>query len=167
MIKRSVWGFLFCGYLALFAQNALAVAKVGESVPDFALTTLAGDAVKLSDYVGKKPVYIVFWATWCAACTNEIPHVKKIQEKFGDKLAILAINIGIDDSVEKAKAYQKKHEVTYSMAFDHGNKISKSFNIKITPTQLIVGKDGKVYYRGHKAPSVADVEGNWKDLTQP
>jgi len=164
-MKNKILFTLLCVFSSV-SFNVWAV-NVGEKAPDFNLTTLAGDSVKLNDYVGKTPVHLIFWATWCAACLKEVPQIKILNREFAQRLPTLAINIGISDSIEKSKAYKSKHEIPYPIAFDSNNAVSKAFGVVATPTQIIIGRDGTVYYRGVKTPSVADINTNWKDLTQP
>lgn len=68
--------------------------RVGDLAPDFELATYKGEKVKLSDFRGKSPVFVNFWATWCPFCVAELPLMAKTQEKFGDKFVTLAINRG-------------------------------------------------------------------------
>jgi thiol-disulfide isomerase/thioredoxin len=50
-------------------------ALPGTIAPDFALRSLDGSTVKLSDFRGKA-VILNFWATWCAPCRDEIPSAR-------------------------------------------------------------------------------------------
>ena len=47
-------------------------AKVGQVAPDFALETLDGGTVRLSEFRGR-PVVLNFWASWCTPCREEFP----------------------------------------------------------------------------------------------
>ena len=61
-------------------------------MPDFEMADIQGNIHKLSDYRGKD-IIVVFWATWCPACKQEIPHLIKLRnEKSEDELAILAVS---------------------------------------------------------------------------
>ena len=49
---------------------------VDQLAPDFNLTDLEGRSHRLEDRRGSKAVLLVFWATWCAPCLEEIPRLK-------------------------------------------------------------------------------------------
>jgi len=147
-------------------SQVAAVGKVGDRAPDFSATTLDGRVVALDDYLGKKPVHLVFWATWCPNCLKEIPGIEALHTKFGDRLAILAINVGINDSADAAREYQKKHDMTYPVEFDDGSTISSAYGIIGTPTQILIDADGIIRYRGVKTPAVTDIEVRWKELSR-
>ena len=53
--------------------NSFGVRKFQEkkAAPDFSLKALDGKQIALSDFKGK-PVLIIFWATWCSACKEDI-----------------------------------------------------------------------------------------------
>jgi thiol-disulfide isomerase/thioredoxin len=64
---------------------------IGHPAPDFALPTLDGQTIRLSDFKGK-PVLINFWATWCGPCRSEFPDFQKASVDNADKLVIIGIN---------------------------------------------------------------------------
>ncbi|MGX7393831.1 TlpA disulfide reductase family protein [Carnobacterium mobile] len=49
--------------------------NTGQLAYDFEAEDMDGNAVKLSDYRGKK-VFLNFWASWCPPCKIEMPHLK-------------------------------------------------------------------------------------------
>src|SRR5699024_9680896 len=64
--------------------------KKGELAPDYELTTLDGEQVKLSDYKGER-VMLNFWATWCPPCRAEMPDMEKFQQN--KDVQVLAVNL--------------------------------------------------------------------------
>lgn len=125
---------------------------IGEQAPDFELQTLEGNSFKLSEHFGKKPVYLVFWATWCPICKAEIPNIKKIYQQLGDDIFILAINIGQRDSVQEIKKYRENYQLPYQLAFDEGTKVSRQYDVVGTPWQVIIDVNGKIRYRSNRTP---------------
>jgi len=167
MEQTRIWvlSVLFTTALFISTSQAIAASKIGDKSPDFSATTLEGKEVSLGNYLGKKPVYLIFWATWCPNCLKEIPGINALHKKFGDRLAILAINVGINDSADAAREYQKKHNMQYPVVFDDGNTISSSYGIVGTPTQILIGTDGVIRYRGSKTPAATDIEKHWGELS--
>ncbi len=161
---RVILGMVAAAVL-FFASTSHAAGNVGDKAAGFSATTLEGKTVALSDYLGKKPVHLVFWATWCPNCAREIPAINALHAQFGDRLALLAINVGIDDSVNAARDYRKKHDMQYAVVFDKGNAISSRYGVTATPTQIVIGADGIIRYRGAGTPAVADIEKRWKALS--
>src|SRR6185437_12785637 len=50
--------------------------EVGSKAPAAAVETLDGKPADLSQFIGKTPVLIEFWATWCPNCKELEPHLK-------------------------------------------------------------------------------------------
>jgi peroxiredoxin len=137
--------------LSLLSLNAQA-AELGDEAIDFDLKTLSGDDFSLSSYRGKKPVYLIFWATWCPICKAEIPKFKELHAKYGDKIEFLAINVGFEDSLEKAIAYQEQNQLPYNVAFDKNTVITKEYDVIGTPWQVIIDINGTVRYFSNYTP---------------
>ncbi len=144
-------------FTVLSANNSMA-AKPGVAVsnlaPDFEVTNLEGETFKLSDFRGKKPVYLVFWATWCPTCKREIPQFKKLQAELGDKVEIMAVNVdslswwsSLTSSSGRVKKYAKKYELNYAVALDDEKKLIELYHVRGTPTQLLIDKKGVIRRR--------------------
>ena len=139
-------------FLVFFAPHSHAI-EIGDPAIDFNLKTLEGKEVRLSDYKGRLPVYLIFWATWCPACKEEIPKLKEIYSQFKSKgLTMLAINVGINDSAKKAALYKEKHNLPYPVLFDNDSLVTKLYNVMGTPTMIIIDKSGIIRYRSSVAP---------------
>ncbi len=92
--------------------------EVNQTMLDLPITLLSGQTVKLSQYKGKKPVYLKFWATWCQPCRKEMPHLQHTFEKYGDKIQVIAINLGVNDDLESVKAIQKEFGLSVPITID-------------------------------------------------
>lgn len=61
--------------------NLDGLPEVGDPAPDFELSTLSGDTMRLSDHIGR-PVILNFWATWCAPCLRELPAIDRFHRQY-------------------------------------------------------------------------------------
>ncbi len=156
--------FLLCAY----AIQVHAEIMVGDPAPNFTTTILDGKQVSLQDdYVGKTPVLLVFWATWCPNCQRDIPLLNQLYKEIGERLSILAINLGVGgDSIAKVRTYKEEHGMDYPIIFDEGSRITKAYEVFGTPTQIIVDVNGTILYRGINVPTVADIKARWDMLTK-
>ncbi len=131
--------------VAVFAVN------VGDRAPDFILKQRDGTDFDLSRT--KTPTLLIFWATWCPVCKEEIPKVEEIYDELGKKgLNVLAINVGVNDSEKRTEAFIKKYGVSYPVAFDYKSLITKKFGVMGTPTVMVIGSDGVVKYKSAAMP---------------
>ncbi|BCR04720.1 hypothetical protein DESUT3_17890 [Desulfuromonas versatilis] len=145
---------IYRGMLILFLLTVFGLATPPRGVqgnddllPEFSLLTLEGERITRADLLGH-PLLLVFWTTWCPNCERELPNIKKAAAELGPKgLKILAINAGVNDSVERARAYREKHDIAYPLAFDHEFEVSAAVGIWGVPTVLLVDVDGVVRYR--------------------
>jgi len=138
-------------------QRAQAAGRVilGTAAPRRALATIDGDVIDLGSLYGKKAVYLKFWATWCVPCREQMPHFEHAYETAGSDMAVIAIDVGFNDSVEAVRAYRKKLAISMPIVFDDGS-LGAAFHLRVTPTHIVIGRDGRILYVGHLADSKLD-----------
>lgn len=118
----------------------------GEKAPDFDLTTLDGEAVKLSDYKGKK-VILNFWATWCPPCRAEMPDMQKYYEEqaAGSNVEILAVNLTTaDKGMDEINAFVEEFSLTFPIPMDTEGKVGEIYQAASIPTSYMIDTEGRV-----------------------
>ncbi|MDQ7824512.1 MAG: TlpA disulfide reductase family protein [Candidatus Eremiobacteraeota bacterium] len=119
--------------------------------PDFTLHDLKGDAITLSEVYGKKAVLLVFWATWCPSCREEIPELKKLAESMkGKNFEILAVSV--KESAKTLQAFAEKEAIPYRVLNDWDGQVAKQYGLVGVPTNFIIDRKGAVHYSGHALP---------------
>ena len=88
---------------------------------------------------------VVFWASWCDICHNELPDLDLLQKKFIKKpLKIIALSEDFKGT-EQVKEFYLQHNISYLDAYlDQKNTIFNQLNVTSLPTAFLVNKDGNI-----------------------
>ncbi len=130
-------------------------AILGAAAPRVTLKTIDGAVIDLGSLYGKQAVYLKFWATWCVPCRQQMPHFQRVYATAGTDLAVIAIDVGFNDSIDAIRTYRKKLGITMPIVFDDGS-LGAAFHVRVTPTHIVIGRDGRILYVGHLADEELD-----------
>jgi thiol-disulfide isomerase/thioredoxin len=122
--------------------------ELGTVAPAAKLETLDGKPADLGEWVGKKPVVMEFWATWCGNCAELEPTMKAMHAKYGDRVAFLGVAVSVNQSPARVKAYVEKHELPWTQLFDRKGEASGAYDAPATSYVVVVNASGKVVYTG-------------------
>lgn len=118
---------------------------------DFTLLDLDGRPVALSRFLGKKPVLLVFWATWCPECKAAIPEINAMTTgPLAGKLQILGLDFR--ESREKVASAVKARGVRYPVLLDLRGQAARAYGVVGIPTYILIDRRGKMVYREHVLP---------------
>jgi peroxiredoxin len=139
-------------------QRAEAAGRgiIGAPAPRAVVKTIDGDTIDLGALYGKKAVYLKFWATWCTPCREQMPHFENVYESAGPDLAVIAVNVGFNDSIEEIQRFRKQHGITMPIVFDGDGQLAAAFNLRVTPQHIVIGRNGRIQYVGHLADQRLD-----------
>ena len=113
-----------------------------KEAPPFCLKTLNGGKVSLSDYQGRL-VLLVFWATWCPSCVEELPLLEKFMAGNKDQLTVLTLAI----DGEKEKRIQRivnENQITLPVLLDVKEKIARIYGVKFVPAAFLINREGLI-----------------------
>ncbi len=109
---------------------------------DFALKSIDGEPVKLSDYQGKV-VLVNFWATWCGPCVVETPSLVRVYHKYRDR-GFMVIGVAMQSEEDNVKNFVDKYRVPYAIARDTTNEVGLRYQVFALPSSFLFTGDGKV-----------------------
>ncbi|MBV1907947.1 MAG: redoxin domain-containing protein [Kangiellaceae bacterium] len=166
MIIHNFKNIITVGLAALLTQmfSAHAIADEiveGQFAPDFSIIRMDGEQFNLSDFRGKKAVYLVFWTTWCTYCMKKIPKLQHAATILDDQIEILAIDTSVKDTFAKAQQFQKDRNIKYSLAFDFGKKVTDLYDVWGTPTEFIIDINGRIIHIDGVPENLSEHLSNW------
>lgn len=122
--------------------------ELGKKAPAAAVQTLDGKAADLSQFVGKGPVLMEFWATWCENCHELEPTMKAMHAKYGKQVAFVGVAVSVNQSPALAKRYVANHKLGWAQVYDTQGNATEAYDVPATSYVVIVDKSGKVVYTG-------------------
>ena len=122
--------------------------QAGTMAPPFTAISYSDSAtVQLSDFKGKV-VLIDFWYMSCYPCTQAIPHLRELHQKYHDNgFSVLGLN-PFDDSEKRLKklpAFLDYNKLDYPFAFID-REVTTAYNIHGYPTFYIIDRTGKIHF---------------------
>lgn len=146
-MKQILLVFLvFTALSFLYAQEGEVLA--GKKAPGFKLEDLNGNLVSLKSIVGKAPVLVSFWATWCKPCAEEMAEYKKILKDYEvEGVKVVAVSTDNEKSVAKVKPYIKsKGYDSFIVLLDTNQEAARKYYASSVPYSVIIDIYGNVVY---------------------
>lgn len=121
-------------------------AALVEKAPGFVLKDLGGKSFRLQDFRGKKPVLIIFGATWCGYCRDEIPRFKAIHAAYAKK-GLEIVNIDSQEPKFRVERFAEKYQLPYRVLLDEDGNVAGIYDVPGVPLMILVDKNGNIVCR--------------------
>jgi thiol-disulfide isomerase/thioredoxin len=122
--------------------------EVGSRAPAVTVHALDGKPVDLGQYIGKTPMLIEFWATWCPNCRELMPTLLDAEKKYGKRVKFVALAVAINQSPERVRRFLAAHPLPHDTFFDTEGKAASAFDAPATSYVVVLDRTGKVVYTG-------------------
>lgn len=147
-MKKILWLIIIVIGVIILASNLRngeeeqTAVEIKKLAPDFEVLTYDNKVIRLSDFRGKKPVFLNFWAGWCPFCVEEMPLMAQVQEKFQNQYVTLAVNRA--ESLKTAKKFSDQVGVTDRLlvTLDSDDSVYRLYNGFAMPYSIFIDKDG-------------------------
>lgn len=130
---------------AIFCFAASATVKVGDPAPEIHLDSLLPSRPPADGTLATlrgKAVVIEFWATWCAPCVAEIPHLNRLVDQFKDRpIQFLSIT---DEEPAVVEKFLAKRSISGWVGFDKKRSSFKAYGVHGIPHTVLIDAGGKI-----------------------
>ena len=145
---RALILFLSLGTAGQLPAQFEAGIPVGTKAPVVIINDLEGKPVDLGLVLGRKPVLLEFWATWCALCKELLPQLEAVRKTYGDKVELFGVNVTVNDSKGRVGRYLAEHKPPFRVLYDEKGVGARAFDVPGTSYIVVVDRAGKVVYTG-------------------
>ncbi|MFV0445784.1 MAG: TlpA disulfide reductase family protein [Planctomycetaceae bacterium] len=137
------------------------VPKPGTVPPPLTIARWLDGQDRTLDGLRGRAVVIDFWGLWCGPCRSSVPQLKALQEKYRNQpvtfISIHTAERDADQLESKVRDFAAEQKWDWVMAIDSGTMTENSvtshaFGVAGFPTQVVIGRDGKVVYHSSIAP---------------
>ena len=129
------------------AQEQIGIA-VGATPDAVTLEDLDGNSVSLADYIGKKPVLLEFWATWCPLCQALEPRMEAAFAEYGEEVEFLIVAVAVNQTRRRVGRHVAEHEMPGRILWDGEGAAVRAFMAPSTSYVVVLDAGGKVAYTG-------------------
>jgi thiol-disulfide isomerase/thioredoxin len=144
------WHFLLSFLLGagLFGCGQAGLPSVPTRVvPEVTLRMVSSEELQAAIGEQKGKIVVVdFWATWCAPCKKEFPHLVELQQKFGSKgIACMSVSVDEDTDSAAALAFLRDQNAAFPnfLLNEDAPVWQEKWSIKGVPVVLVFDRDGK------------------------
>lgn len=145
--ERSA-GFVLTGAaLDPLAVGSTAPELLAESDAAIGAASLDGRPIRLGDLRGR-PVWLVFWATWCPPCREEFPLMSAVATSAAARASGLeVIPISTGEPAADVQAWTAAVDVPGRVGLDPTGLVADRFRVVGLPTHYFIGPDGTILAR--------------------
>jgi thiol-disulfide isomerase/thioredoxin len=158
-LPRTLGAVALCAAVVSSATTSARGSTVSPAVsvkrppPDFTFDVGAGPQ-RLRDLVGH-PVVLSFWATWCRPCLDELPTLVRLEQTYGDKIALITIS---SEGKDVARSYLISQNIALPLVEDPSKRIFGAYAVDDIPVTIVLDGSGRTRY-------VSVGETSWDELS--
>jgi cytochrome c biogenesis protein CcmG/thiol:disulfide interchange protein DsbE len=146
--------------LVFLLASSLSSQEETKKAASFSLKDIDNKEVVLDSLLGKGPIVVDFWATWCKPCIIALDHVRDIYREYKDRgLTVVAINEDDPRNVAKVKPMVASHRWDFCILMDPDKDVKRLYHVAAFPTTFVLDHEGNLVNR-----HVGYVPGNEKEL---
>ncbi|WKA56591.1 redoxin domain-containing protein [Planococcus shixiaomingii] len=132
----------YAAYQGLNEEPKTALTTIGDSAPNFAGKTIAGDMLVLSNE-RKGKTLVNFWGTWCEPCKREMPALEAAYSRHKDDgFSIVSVNLGQSHFV--TEQFVEQYDLSFPMLIDKDGSIKEAYYVGNLPASFLIDEGGNI-----------------------
>lgn len=128
--------------------------REGTIIPNVELHDENGNLIRLESYRGST-VLLVFWATWCRPCLQEIPHIRDAYRKYNSR-GFTVMSVSTDNDKQRWESFVREQPVPWNTTHDTDKTYSQLFQVSGIPFTILIDKDGRIIAKNVRGPALEE-----------
>jgi len=121
-------------------------AAPAQELKNVSLPSLDGAQHSPAEYKGKV-VVVNFWATWCVPCQKEMPLFVDEQQRYGDKVQVIAVSLDDSRTQGKIPDFAKVTRMSFPILLASVDEMKKLGLGEALPATAFLDAEGNVVAR--------------------
>ncbi len=117
-------------------------ASVSEEAPDFALKSIAGPNLRLSEY-RSEVVVLAFWASWCGECRTQLQDFREVYESYRNA-GFELLSVSLDPEIDRASGTAEDLGLNFPVLHDPDGRVSRLYEVEDLPLLVFIDREGTV-----------------------
>ncbi|HWO89324.1 MAG TPA: TlpA disulfide reductase family protein [Gemmatimonadales bacterium] len=132
---------------ALAQQDEIGL-PLGSTPAAVQVQTLDGQSADLSQFVGRRPVIIQFWAHWCSLCEALKQDMIAAQRRYGREVEFILIGVAVNQSRERMRRHFEREPMPFRLYYDATGAAVRAYEAPGTSYVVALDASGRVRYTG-------------------
>lgn len=133
---------------SLRGQDDAIGIPVGHTPRAVEIEDLEGRPVDLGQYLGRRPVLVEFWATWCPLCERLMPRMEAAHRRYRGQVDFLVVAVGVNQSRASIRRHLERHPTPLRFLWDPNGDATRAFRAPTTSYVVVLDARGRVVYTG-------------------
>lgn len=129
----------------------------GSKALDSLVHDMNGSDVALEQYRGENPLLLVFFATWCPPCKQEVPELIRITNSYKEQ-GLLVCAVSVDNARSVLPPFIEKKGINYTVLHDGYRTAAEQYKVSGIPTNMLIDRNGIIIFRGNRLPSPKEID---------
>ena len=127
-------------------------ARVGSRPPEFELPAIPGGPTQgtfdMGDHLGEHPVVVIFWATWCEPCKQQLPLYQRLYERYHEQgLEVVAVSMDGAETIARAAPTVSRLGLQFPVVSDLDTAVTSRLNPRRgAPFTVWVDRRGRIVH---------------------
>lgn len=133
-------------YMSLNQSTAVEErAELGYRAPAFQVETPTGEVMDVGTLIGKQPIFINFFESWCPPCRAEMPHIQEAYTQYGDQVAFIILDPLTSEEMKDMLQYIEENAFTFPVYVDdQKSTVARMYRVGAFPTSFFINKKGEI-----------------------
>lgn len=142
LVLGLLWMIASVDPMGSSSSGKTSAPQAGFLAPDFELSTLTGEMIKLSDLRGQA-VLINLWATWCPPCRAEMQTIETVYNEYKENgFTVLAVNMTYQDDPAAVTPFANEQGLTFPILLDQTGEVSRAYQLRSLPSSYFIDREG-------------------------